>query len=315
MEIFPGVHQIASVFAGRPLYQYLFAGERLVLLLDSGVAETPASVIFPYLEAIGLSPQKISLAVAMHADIDHHGGLPAIKDACPATLLACHAADRAMIEDPDLLYRQRYNFLAADHGLGFGREAMALCPEGRRVDVVLAAEDELEVSPGWKLQVWHVPGHSEGHLAVYDPRRRAAFSSDAVQGSGYPSVSGGMAFGPTYYAVSAYLATIDFLNNQPIEHLYSGHWPPLHGRQVGAFLEESRSFVEKTEARVLACLKDHPGGVTLQQILGQIAPLLGDWPRAADQFLQFALYGHLRRLCDAGIIQADQIRPRRWRLA
>jgi glyoxylase-like metal-dependent hydrolase (beta-lactamase superfamily II) len=77
-QIFPNVYQIRSVFGNRFLYQYLFLADTTVLL-DTGVANTPNSVIFPLLEKLGVSPRRISLVITTHADADHQGGLAAIK--------------------------------------------------------------------------------------------------------------------------------------------------------------------------------------------------------------------------------------------
>ncbi len=314
MQIFPNVYQIQSVFGNRYIYQYLFVGDTVVLL-DAGIAATPNEVIYPYLEKLGLSPGRISLVIAMHADLDHHAGLPGIKDASPSTQLACHQADLKLIEDPALLYQERYNFLAQDHGLGFGREAMVHCPEGRRIEVVFHGGENLPLAKDWCLQVWHVPGHSAGHLTVYDEKNRAAFTSDAVQANGYPTIDGRMAFGPTYYTVESYLATIRFLENKPIDHLFSGHWPNQHHEEVGRFLAASRHFVETADALLQSYFHNHSGGTTLKQILIDLSPRLGSWPEDTAPFLQFALYGHLVRMKQTGIILEDKSQPNTWRLA
>jgi glyoxylase-like metal-dependent hydrolase (beta-lactamase superfamily II) len=314
MQIFPNVYEIKSVFGNRWVQQYLFVGD-MVLLLDAGVAVTPKETIFPYLEKIGISPKRIAMVIAMHADADHHGGLPAIKDASPGTLLACHGDDLKLIQDPEYLYQHRYNFLAGDHGLGFGREGMVNCPEGRKIDIVLAAGEVIQLAPDWRLRVWHVPGHSAGHLAVYDEKHHAAFTSDAVQANGYPTTDGKMAFGPTYYTVDSYLATVAFLENMPIEHMFSGHWPAVHGAEVTRFLAQSRSFVMVADELLQVYFKAHHGGVTLKQILADLSPKLGAWPRDMAPFLQFAMYGHLVRMEQRGTIRAGNTKPVEWSLA
>jgi glyoxylase-like metal-dependent hydrolase (beta-lactamase superfamily II) len=313
MELFPGVHRIESVFGDRALYQYLFLGQQTILV-DTGICSTPVDTIFPYFESIGIKPQAVSLALVTHPDLDHHGGLPAIKDASPATLLACGQQDAAQIQDNETLYRDRYNFLAVDHGLGFGREGMSLCPETRKMDILLTGGEVIEPAPGWQLRIWHVPGHSAGHLAIYDQKHRAAFTSDAVQAGGYPTIDGGMAFGPTYYTVSTYLSTIRFLEGQPIEHLFGGHWPAMHGAEVQVFLEDSRLFVERAEELLMGFLRSHPDGVTLRDIVDALGPRLGDWPREAAPFLQFALHGHVSALCEAKRLIAGTGRPIEYRL-
>jgi glyoxylase-like metal-dependent hydrolase (beta-lactamase superfamily II) len=249
------------------------------------------------------------VAIALHADGDHHGGLPTIKDASSSTLLACHRGDQLLIEDPEYLYQNRYNFLSRNHQLGFGREGMVHSPRGCKIDVILSAEETIQIAPDWRLRVWHVPGHSEGHLAIYDEQNHAAFTSDAVQANGCPTMTGGMSFSPTYYAVDAYLATIRFLENQTLEHIYSGHWAPAHGAEVGRFLARSREFVEDADAAIKTYLAEHRRGVTLKQLMKGLSPKLGAWPEDRSPFLQFALYGHLLRLKQRGIVRSIERRP------
>ena len=308
MQIFPNVYEIKSLFGDRHLQQYLFVGEQ-VILLDAGIIGTPTEAIFPYMEKIGVPPGKLSMVIAMHADSDHHGGLPAVKDASSSTLLACHERDRALIEDPEVLYRDRYNFLAKNHNLGFGREGMVYSPRRCKIDERLAVNQVLRLGPDWNLRVWHVPGHSDGHLAIYDEKHRAAFTSDAVQAGGYPTVTGGTAFGPTYYTVNAYLATIEFLEKQPIDHLFTGHWPSAHHQDAKKFLAQSRQFVERADELILQHLKQHPKGSTLKQMLHTISPRLGNWPDDAAIFLQFALFGHLQRLRQMRVIREGSGSP------
>ncbi|HVX65370.1 MAG TPA: MBL fold metallo-hydrolase [Bryobacteraceae bacterium] len=314
MQILPDVFEIASHFGNRWVKQYLLVGDTVVLL-DTGVAATPAEAIFPYLEKIGVPPSRISLAIALHADSDHHGGFPAIKDASPGTQLACHRADRALIEDPEALYRDRYNFLAQDHGLGFGREGLVYCPEGRKMDVVFSGGETIRLAKDWNLRVWHVPGHSAGHLAIYDEKNHAAFTSDAVQSAGYPTIDGKMAFGPTYYTVDAYLATARFLEDQPIEHMFSGHWPDLHASEVHNFLCSTRDFVFRADELLVKYLHTRPRGATLREIIGELSPQLGPWPPEMAPFLQFALYGHVARMEQNGTLRAEHVRPVVYRMA
>ena len=286
-----------------------------MLLLDTGVARTPEETIFPYMEKIGVRPERIAMALALHADGDHHGGFPAIKNAAPHAQLACPLADRALIEDPEALYRDRYNFLAHDHGLGFGREGMVYCPEGRKMDVLFSGGETIQLAKDWTLRVWHVPGHSAGHLAIYDEKNHAAFTSDAVQANGYPTIDGNMAFGPTYYTVDAYLATASFLEGKEIAHMFSGHWPDLHGAEISRFLKATREFVLRADELMTTYLRTQAQGATLKQIIDEVSPRLGSWPREMANFLQFALYGHVVRMEQNGTLRAGKERPVVYRLA
>ena len=73
MEVAPGIHRIESVLGPRPFSQYLLRDERS-LLVDTGVKETPAEVILPFLD--GLQPDFV---LNSHADVDHYGGNAAIR--------------------------------------------------------------------------------------------------------------------------------------------------------------------------------------------------------------------------------------------
>jgi hypothetical protein len=99
------------------------------------------------------------------------------------------------------------------------------------------------------------------------------------------------------------LATIRFLEDQPIEHIYSGHWSPVHGIEVNGFLDQSRDFVESADAAITTYLSDHRGGVALKQLIYALGPKLGSWPEDTAPFLQFALYGHLLRLHQRRIVR------------
>lgn len=307
MRLLPNVYEISSHFGDRWIKQYLLVGD-FVLLLDAGVASTPAEVIFPYMEKIGLSPARLTMAVALHPDADHHGGLAAIKNASPNTLLACHREDVALIEDPERLYQERYNFLAKDHGLGFGREGMEYCPHRCRIDLAFSGGEIIQLAKDWPLQVWHVPGHSAGHLAFYDERNKAAFTSDAVQTNGYPTIDGQMAFGPTYYSVEPYLDTIRYLEDHPIEHMYSGHWPAVHGAGVKDFLASSREFVLRVDQLLSEYLRQHRAA-TLKQIVHNLSPQLGTWPQETAPFLQFSLFAHVARMEQLGALRAERTNP------
>src|SRR5438128_457355 len=118
MELYKNAYQIQSLYGGRNLFQYLFVGERSVLI-DSGVAETPENAIFPYMDKLKIDPQRLSLVVTTHPDLDHQGGNSTVKTVVRRAQLACGEADREMVEDPHSLFRLRYNFAKREHGVGF----------------------------------------------------------------------------------------------------------------------------------------------------------------------------------------------------
>ena len=315
MELYLGVDQIQSLFGGRNLFQYLFLGDNIVLL-DTGIATTPAEIIFPYLDKLKIRPEQLTLALTTHADLDHQGGNDALKRASPRTLLACGAADRALVEDPRALYDLRYNHLRAEHGVGFDPEPSPEGGQPRPMDLCFAGGETIRLRDDWHLEVLHVPGHSRGHLALYDPKNKAAFMGDALHGRGCPKATGEMAIPVTYYDVDAYLSTLRYFEALAIDVLYSGHWPSKRGPAVRGFIAESRETVELFDRVLLARLAGTPGGLTLRELIDAVASAVGDWPRDSWDLAMFPVKGHLDRLEGQGKVRRLRgAPPVKWQVA
>ncbi|MGH9452668.1 MAG: MBL fold metallo-hydrolase [Terriglobia bacterium] len=314
-EIYPGAYQIQSLFGGRHLFQYLLVGDN-TLLVDTGLAYTPERTIFPALKKLGIKPGQIKLAITTHADGDHQGGNDAIKRESPQTWLSCGKADRAMVEDPRTLWDQRYNFLKQDYGVGIDPNPSPDAGRPRRMDVCFTGGEPVRVRDDWHVEVLHVPGHSHGHLALLDRKQKAAFAGDAIHGRGCPKADGTMALPVTYYYVDAYLSTLTLFENLPIETLYTGHWPTMHGAEIRDFIAISRQTVQIFDEVILKTLAGRPDGVEMQELINAIGKAFGDWPQSTWVFIMFPLKGHLDRLVEQGRVREIRTtRPFKWALA
>jgi glyoxylase-like metal-dependent hydrolase (beta-lactamase superfamily II) len=315
MELYPNVYQIQSLFSGRNLFQYLFVGDNTVLV-DTGIAETPERVIFPYFDLLRLPPQRLTLAVTTHADLDHQSGNDAIKRTSPGTWLSCGAADRALVEDPRALYDVRYNFLRADHDMAFEPDPPPSAGKARRMDLCFTGGEIIRLRDGWHLEVLHVPGHSHGHLALYDPLHKTAFVGDAIHGRGCPFATGGLAIPVTYYYIDIYLSTLRYFEHLPIDTLYSGHWPIMRGEEIRDFIAESRQTVEFLDRAILASLAKNPAGLSMKQLVDAAATAVGDWPPDSWLLAMFPVKGHMDRLVERGKVRAVRgTRPVKFELA
>ena len=296
MEIYRGAHQIQSIYGGRNLFQYLFAGDNLVLV-DTGVAKTPENTIFPYIDSLDLDPKLLTMAIITHPDVDHQGGNSVIKAVAKRALLACGEADRRMVEDPQALFKLRYNFAREEHGVGFDSdEPWPEAGQWQTVDIGFSGGEKIRITAAWELEVLHVPGHSRGHLALYDAAHKAAFVSDAIHGRGCPNADGSPGIPVTYYFVDTYLSTLRYIENLPIDVLYSGHWPVMRGEQVRDFIAESRQTVEMIDRVILASLARKPDGRSLRELMDEVANAVGDWPKNTWFLATFPVKGHLDRL-------------------
>ena len=151
MEVAPGIHRIESVLGPRPFSQYLLGDERS-LLVDTGVKETPAEVILPFLD--GLRPDFV---LNSHADVDHYGGNAAIREAAPEALFLAHARDVPWIESADTIMRERYGWYA-EYGLPYEPDVFAWLRDA--------------IGPDLSIDV-HLQG-GEKHPPRAEPDRRGA---------------------------------------------------------------------------------------------------------------------------------------------
>lgn len=315
MELYKDVYRIQSLYGGRNLFQYFFNGSRRVLL-DAGIAETPEKAIFPYLERLGVPPERLNLAITTHSDMDHQGGNDAIKRIAPGAALACGEEDRDLIENPATLYARRYNFLREDHGVSFDATPPVDAGKPRRVDITFSGGETIALGDNWRLDVLHVPGHSRGHLAFYDRRNRAAFVGDAIHGRGCPKASGEMAIPVTYYNVDVYLSTLRYFERLPVESLHSGHWPTMRGEEIRDFISESRRTVELFDHVILSTLSKSSSGATLIELIDSVSNAVGEWPKESWNLAMFPVKGHMDRLEALGKVRRrDATRPVRWETA
>jgi glyoxylase-like metal-dependent hydrolase (beta-lactamase superfamily II) len=299
VEILDGIHRIDAEFAGRPLYLYLFTGERN-LLLDAGAATTLTDTLLTSLRALGLGPRDIDLLVITHSDSDHQGGAHALARANPDLRITCGALDRELVTNPDAIVARRYDAYRQDHGIGYDEETTAwireMCGQAQPVDAVFEGGETIDLGGGAALRVLHVPGHSPGHLALHDVRTGALFSGDCVQGSVYLGLDGTPKLCPTYTDVDPYLQTLDLIAALGPSELHGSHWPAARGSDVWAFLDESRRYVEDVDGLVADAFAEAPEGLTLRELIEAVNERLDEpWEPGIAQELVYSLHGHAER--------------------
>ena len=305
---------------GRPLQLPLLRGGEELLLLDTGCASDVEGLILPAFEELKLRLRDLRWIVNTHCDVDHQGGNAGMKARAPAAILACGEDDRDTIMSPEAIMRRRYDAYRERHGIFYGEEARQwiLTESGAEQppDLTFTGGERLRLGKGRELEVVPLPGHSRGHLGLYDRATKTLFAGDALHGAVYKGLDGSEALCPTYLHVCAYLRTADYVRALPLETYVGCHWPVLRGRRdIAAFCEASRAFVVNAEAAILDALEANAGGLTLSELCRQCGPKLGNWPDSVHSELVFAFNGHIEDLEDRRLIEAvDETRPVRFRL-
>lgn len=307
MELVEGVHRIEAEVGGRPLYLFAFLGERR-LLLDAGCASTVDDFIVPFLEGLGLGLLDVDALVVTHSDLDHQGGAHLLERANPSLWVTCGVLDIPQVSSPDALIAERYQAYSELHGIAPDENALAWMRRESggpvRVDVGWSGGELLELGPDWSVRILHVPGHSVGHVAVYDERSGALFSGDCLQGAVYLGLDGRPKLCPTYTHVDDYLATATLIESLAPRELHGCHWPAARGDEVAAFIAETRDYVEHVDGLVRGCLAEP---LTLEALIACVNSRLDPpWPDDIAPELVYSIHGHAERLVELGVATSDR---------
>jgi endoribonuclease LACTB2 len=171
-------------------------------------------------------------------------------------------------------------------------------------DIALQGGETIELAPdgarAWRLEVLFTPGHTPGHLALFERGSGTIVAGDLVSGLSTVVVD------PPEGDMAQYVASLLVLRALPSTLILPGHGPPIGGpaHRLGFYLEH-RAL---REGKVLAALRQGP----LE--LADLVPLAYDDTPGADPALAArSALAHLLKLRGEG--RADVDRDGRWRLA
>jgi glyoxylase-like metal-dependent hydrolase (beta-lactamase superfamily II) len=243
MEVADGIHRIEADLGERYVAQYLVISER-TLLVDTGLRDMP--------RAIAAAPDDILIS---HADVDHCGGNVAARGLWPKARFMCGEADRPWIESNAAMLAGNYRWYEA-YGFGPAPEDIAFLEHelggDAPVDLGLRGGETLRMGPSRRLEVLALPGHTPGHLGLWDAVTGAAIVTDAVLCDGVYDRAGNRLIPPRYYDAAAYEATIRRLRALDPELLLTAHYPVMERPAAREFLDRSLEFVREVRAAVRA---------------------------------------------------------------
>lgn len=284
MEILPGIHRIESDLGPRFMCQYLLTGEDRTVLVDTGLAGTPEEVIVPYLEGIGLGVGDVDEVLISHSDVDHVGGNRALKEMNPSLRFSCGEADRPYVESNRAILAEIYRW-SEPYGFGPDEESVAWiseelggdCP----VDEGLRGGETLRLGPDWRVEIVHLPGHTPGHLGVWDPKNGVAIIIDAALESGIYDRAGNRLIPPRYFDAAGYQGTIRRLRTLRPEHLLTAHYPHMRGQDALDFLDRSLDFTERVHRVVSEAVSE--GTTDLWELTKRADERLGPYPESREE--------------------------------
>jgi glyoxylase-like metal-dependent hydrolase (beta-lactamase superfamily II) len=293
MEVVPGIHRIEGDLGERYVCQYLLVGEERTLLVDTGLRDMPAEVIAPYLATLDRSLEDIDDVLISHADVDHCGGNRALRAAAPSARLLCGEADRAWIESNEAMMADNYRWYES---YGFGPSADDIAFLERElggdapIDLGLRGGETLRLGPSQRVEVLALPGHTPGHLGLWDPQTQTAIVIDAVLGEGIYDRAGNRLIAPRYYSATDYEATIRRLRALDPGMLLTAHYPVMERDAARDFLDRSLAFVHAMRDAVRAA-----ESTDLWPLTQEVDAVVGPFPSFTHE-LAASVRAHLAEL-------------------
>jgi len=195
MEIIPGIYQLRLPIPSTSnqishVNVYLVQGNDGCLLIDTGWNIPKSfSILEEQLRELGFGFEDITQIIITHMHGDHYGLSGKLKELSQATI-ALHQVEKALV---DSRYVNLDDFAAEITGwlhlngvpeIEVHHLEMALQGEKKLVstilpDIVLQDGDEIPFG-SFNFEVLWTPGHSPGHICLYEPVRRVLLSGDHI---------------------------------------------------------------------------------------------------------------------------------------
>ncbi|MDO8472873.1 MAG: MBL fold metallo-hydrolase [Dehalococcoidia bacterium] len=268
MEIAPGIHQLKVPIPDNPLGHlncYLVKGTAGWLMVDTGWYTPDAyEGLKQGLKDMGLTLNDIATMVVTHIHADHFGLAGRIKASSPKTKLVMQRWEADLIETRYIKFaqlRDKMSALFLRHGVPeIQLEPMKSASMPMLQYVITTFPDQTVhggeiLSTGvYDLEVIWTPGHSPGHICLYEPQNRLLFSGDHVLPKVSPNISYTAESGDN--PLGDYIGALRKVQKLPVTKVLPAHehiFTDLYGR-----VEDIIAHHDKRKREILAVVAKEP---------------------------------------------------------
>ncbi len=234
MEIMPNIYLLKVPIPDNPLgflNAYLIKTYEGSMLIDTGWnTEEAFASLTNQLEIIGIAWNDIRYIVITHAHPDHFGLVGRLVQHTTAKVVM-HELENVLVHerylDIDNLLEEMGYWLRIN-GVPEITRPLLQRSSLSKLGYVAVAKPDIVVQGGEHLQladfnfeiIW-TPGHSQGHICLYEPKRRILFSGDHVLAKITPNVS--MHVQSMSNPLADYLNTLNSISKLPVEITLPAH--------------------------------------------------------------------------------------------
>ena len=164
MEIVPGIHWIKGITANC----YLLVDKDLALI-DTGLPHKTKKILGYITKELHRQPSDLKMIILTHGDIDHIGNASELRNITGARI-AAHP------EDAEYIAGRKVRMMPKG-GMRIMFKLLAIFMKVQPFQVDLMLNDGDKVAG---FTVLHVPGHTPGSIALFNPKQKVLFTGDTL---------------------------------------------------------------------------------------------------------------------------------------
>jgi glyoxylase-like metal-dependent hydrolase (beta-lactamase superfamily II) len=314
-KILPGLHRVVVPLPGNPLKEinsYVLTSRDRNLIIDTGMKRPECQeVLEAGLDEIGVDLERTDF-IATHLHADHAGlistlirnGSRAFMGALDAQVMRIDFADLSKTV-PLSEYAVRSGFPAEEVRKSLHNHPGNKYSGQRVVDYTpLEGGETFEVG-GYRLEVVATPGHTNGHIALYEREKKLFFSGDHVLGDITPNIQ---AWSDEHDPLATYLASLAKVELLDVDLCLPGHRSLIGDcrKRIAELVEHHR--VRANEAISILTGERKTAYQTASEMSWDIvARSWEDFPIMQRWFATGEAIAHLRYIEGKGMIQRELV--------
>lgn len=283
-EILPQIYRIEVPLPRNPLKalnSYLLKGEDRSLLVDTGFNQPECGqALTAGLQELGVDLHKTDFFIT-HLHADHCGLVSGL--AASTSRVYCSQSDARLIELTLIpscwqeigLHIGKYGFPADDLRNAIEKHpAKKYCPQGS-LNYTFVGEGDRIVIGDYRFTCVETPGHTPGHLCLYEPQKKILISGDHILGKITPNIT---IWQGVPDSLGQYLESLDKIYDMEITLVLPGHRQLIHNcrQRIDELKRHHRNRLDE----ILAILRG--GEMDAYQVAARMT-----WDLSYDSWEQF----------------------------